>query len=72
MPQTKENLAEELKDAHQRLSLMALRVSHLEHYIGLRKHKFSEANKRWRYGQIAEDVQSGQTPVEHESTFSKK
>lgn len=46
----------EAKAAHERIELLAQRVAHVEHYAGMRNHRFEEGNRRWKFRQIRDDI----------------
>ncbi len=50
-------------NVHSRLTLMNTRISHLEHYLGLRKHSFASSDELWKFFQARDDIQKGRRPV---------
>ncbi len=44
---------------HNRINLSNVRHMHIEHYIGLRSHSFSNGERMWDYFQIAKDLRTG-------------
>ena len=65
-------LEAEIADAHKRVNLSNLRVALLEHYLGMRRHKFKPRDKRWRYHQVLDDVRKGEAPNPRESLHREK
>jgi hypothetical protein len=46
----------EARAAHERIELLTQRVAQIEHYAGMRNHKFPANNQRWQFRQIRNDI----------------
>lgn len=57
-------LSREAEMAHHRVGLANIRTQHVEHYLGLRHHKFKRGEQQWKFNQIASDVARGLKPTQ--------
>jgi hypothetical protein len=60
-------------NVHVRLDLANTRTAHVEHYLGLRQHKFTPSDQMWGFFQSRDDIQKGKRPVSmfHEQSNAK-
>lgn len=54
----------ELRAAHQRIDLLSMRLAQVEHYLGMRRHKFDSSEARWHFQQVKSDVRKNAQPRE--------
>lgn len=47
---------------HNRVNLSNTRISHIEHYLGLRKHSFVDGERMWDFQQVTRDVSLKERP----------
>lgn len=52
----------DLEQVHARINLTNQRIAQIEHYLGMREHKFEEKNQMWDFNQVSTDVIAQKKP----------
>ena len=64
-----QTLPEQVEQAHVRIGLANIRSQHIEHYLGLRHHKFQHREVMWAFKQAHSDIKNQTTPKGANQTF---